>query len=76
MGLSKSNPLSQRHIQRHHHRKTGGKEDAAYVGMRPLRHLRDQLLYHHIDHSPCRKAQKIRQKWHYKTGRQKRKPGS
>ena len=64
--------LSQRHIQRHHDAKAHGKENRADVGVLSLRHLRDQLLHHHIEHGARREAQKIRQRRDHQLRRKNR----
>ena len=64
--------LSQRHIQRHHDAEADGKEHRSKIRVPPLRHFRDQLLYHHIEHGARREAQKIRQCRDHKLRREKR----
>ena len=61
--------LSKRHIQHHHDCKSCRKQDGPHIGVLPFRHFRDQLLHHHIDHGPGRKAQKIRQERDHKSRR-------
>jgi len=53
--------LSQRHIQHHHHAEAYRKEHRSKIRVPPLRHFRNQLLNHHIEHGARCKAQQIRQ---------------
>lgn len=63
-------PLSQHDIKNHHEDKTGGKANYAYVGVFAFRGFGDKLLDNNVDHSSCRKGQKIRQHGRHHRGKQ------
>ena len=72
-GIAAAPPrLSQRHIQHHHYAEAYRKEHRSKIRVPPLRHFRNQLLYHHIEHGARCKAQQIRQRRDHKLRREKR----
>lgn len=63
-------PLSQHDVKNHHEDKAGGKANYAYVGVFAFRGFGDKLLDNNVDHSSCRKGQKIRQHGRHHRGKQ------